>query len=196
MLGGKRVKIIHLKKRWFVGAALLFCLAAYVLVTLIGSIFNFKYISVITAVREANDFEVRSRLLMEAMDRVGACTPEEAADIWASGLKERSAALQYAVMDEALKAEYAAQLKKSAPNWVTGLSSPWVESYEVTASESPTEDSRVITLSFLTATSTGPGEKYEAVLYLLREGNFWRIVKIQAEEGLYPYTLFNPPEKK
>lgn len=140
----------------------------------------------------SNDCEVRSRLLMEAMNDVGACSPGDAAEVWASGLKKRSAALQYAVMDARLKTEYARQLESTAPNWVTGISSPWVDSYRIVRTECPDADSRVIEMLFSTATSTGPAGDYRAVLHLARDGCFWRITAISADEGLAPYTGFQP----
>ena len=77
------------------------------------------------AVREEDD-AIKVQLLMDAMDEVGVCRPEQAVDVWARGLMERSAAMQYAVMTDSLREKYVKSLAKNAPNWVTGLSSPWV----------------------------------------------------------------------
>lgn len=41
----------------------------------------------------STDDALRARLLAEAMDYVGVCNPEVAADVWARGLMRRSAAL-------------------------------------------------------------------------------------------------------
>lgn len=165
-------------------------LLSLALVNLAGYIFGIKYISVFAAVAEANKYEVRSELLMTAMDSVGACSPKGAAQVWAKGLVQRSGALQYAAMNNALKREYARQLETCAPNWVTGISSPWVEGYEIIKVESPDENSRIIRLRFSTMSSTGPAGVYDAVLTLERDGDFWRISGISADEGLYPYTCF------
>lgn len=165
-------------------------LLALVLLNLIGYIFNLKYVSVFAAVAEVNKYEVRAGLLMRAMDSVGVCSPEAAAEVWAKGLRERSAALQYAVMNGALKREYARQLETCAPNWVTGMSSPWVEGYEIKKVESPDESHRIVRMRFSTASSTGPEGVYDAALTMERVGDFWRISGISADEGLYPYTCF------
>jgi len=187
------MKVIHLNKIWFSCAAIVLCLlAVYALFDIASRAFYGKSAGVMALIAPDNTYQVRSTLLMEAMDRVGACDPKEAAEIWASGLEGRSAALQYAVMDEALKAEYARQLETSAPNWVTGGSSPWVESYQISKIQEPGEDVRIIHLTFSTLSSTGPAGDYKAILTLAREGNFWRITKIVADRGLYPYTGFNP----
>jgi len=167
-------------------------LLAVFLVNLVGYVFGIKHISVFAAVAAANKYEVRSRLLMEAKDSMGPCLPEGAAQVWAKGLVQRSAALQYAAMNADLKREYARQLETCAPNWVTGLSSPWVESYEIKGVESPDDNRRIIRMRFSTMTSTGPAGDYNAVLTVKRDGGFWRISAISSDEGLYPYTCYRP----
>lgn len=165
-------------------------LLVMVLINVIGSLFNCKYISVFAAIDEVNTYEVKSELLMEAMNNVGVCKPEYAADVWASGLKLRSAAIQYSVMSQKLKDEYAAQLDESAPNWATGISSPWVESYKIINTLMQSSDKYVFELEFSLSTSAGPAGDYEATLTVAKEGDFWRIIKIKADDALYPYTRF------
>ena len=71
--------------------------------SILSDIFNIKYISVVKAVSEVNKYEVRNELLMQAMDNVGVCRPEDASTVWAEGLMKRSAAMQYSVMSAKLK---------------------------------------------------------------------------------------------
>jgi len=141
------------------------------------------------AVQEGDD-AIKVRLLMDAMDEVGVCRPEQAVDVWARGLMERSAAMQYAVMTVSLREKYVESLSKNAPNWVTGLSSPWVSGYTVEQVREPAPDRRVYTLSVNTETSTGPAGKYRAVLSVREEDGFWRISGISADDGLSLYTGF------
>lgn len=149
------------------------------------------YVCAFAYASEPDRYEVRYELLLEAMERIGACTPEEAADIWANGLKMRSGAAQYSVMDAALKREYGKQLEENAPMWVTGVSSPWIETYRTVLVQKPEESREVRHLMFTTQTSAGPGPTYTASLTLEKEGGYWRIVKIQAEKGLEAYTGFD-----
>ncbi len=151
---------------------------------------EYAYVSAFAYASEPNRYEVRYELLLEAMERIGACTPEEAADIWANGLEMRSGAAQYSVMDAALKKEYAEQLEKSAPMWVTGVSSPWIETYRTVLVQKPEENRQIRHLMFTTQSSTGPGPTYTAKLTLEKEGGYWRISEIQAEKGLEAYTGF------
>jgi len=171
-------------------AVLATCLALVLMFNAVGYLFDWKYVSVFAAAAEVNKFEVRSELLMEAMEQVGVCRPEAAAEVWANGLEARSAALQYAVMDDELRQDFAARWEENAPNWVTGVSSPWVESYEIVRTTEPSKGSRVIELRFSTATSTGPAGDYNAILTIEQEGDFWHISKISMDEGLHVYTGF------
>jgi hypothetical protein len=166
-------------------------LAALLLTALSGAVgyrmgANAAHVSVIS-VRSADD-AIRAELLTEAMDYVGVSSPEAAAQVWAQGLKQRSAAMQYAVMDTGLRARYAKALKAAAPNWVTGTSSPWVGAYAVTAQEPAGTDAYTLTLRIETATSSGPAQTLNAVLTVEKRGDFWRITAIHGDEGLSAYT--------
>jgi hypothetical protein len=93
-------------------------------------------------------------------------------------------------MSKILKEQYAKQLESSFPNWVTGMSSPWIENYKFTKSERFGDNKYVYNICFSTKTSTGPAGDYNAVITVEKEGNFWRITKIETDKGLYAYTGF------
>lgn len=186
--------IISKKVKWWGGVGIGICLGIFILLNVVGYALNCRYVSVIAAIEDADRYQIKSELLIEALQQVGVCTPENAAKVWAEGLKNRSAALQYAVMRSPLREAYAKQLEKTARNWVTGLSSPWVEDYQIKQVTVTGDDERVIELNFSTATSTGPAGDYTAALTIVREGHFWRIEQIVMDEGLYPYTGFEAPD--
>lgn len=141
---------------------------------------------------QVNPYKTRSELLMEATAYTGVATPRQAAQVWAEGLKMRSAAMQYTVMTDKLKQEYAAQLNRLNSNWVTGMSSPSVQGYTVTEIR-PTDDAHSeIDLSIEVAATWSPPQFYGAKLWLVREGGFWRIDRLWTHEELYPYTLYRP----
>jgi hypothetical protein len=180
----------NLTKALDIGIIVCVFLLGYFMINAAGTLFHLDQVSVLTSTQEMNVYKVRSGLLMEAMGDVGVCKPEDAARVWAEGLKTRSAARQYAVMASDLKTEYARQLEKTFPNWVTGVSSPWVESYEITAPTKTDEDNYSFVIQFSTATSTGPAGQYNASLVVTRQGDFWRITKIDADKELSVYTGF------
>lgn len=149
---------------------------------------EYTYVSAFAYTSEPNRYEVRNELLLKAMEKIGACSPEDAAEIWANGLKTRSAAEQYAVMSPALKQEYAKQLEESAPMWVTGVSSPWIDTYRTVLVEKPEEKRQIHHLMFTTQSSTGPGPTVTAILTLERQDGYWRIAGIEGGTDLEAYT--------
>ncbi len=160
---------------------------AFSLLQIVGTVFDIPAISVFAQVSNADKFDTRNKLMMEAMAYVGVSSPDEAAKVWAQGVKMRNAAMQYAVMSSELKESYAARLEKTFPNWVTGVSSPYVSGFGITDIKTQGNKS-VVTLSFATATSTGPAQTYTAKLTIEPEGDFWRITNIEADKGLSAYT--------
>lgn len=148
------------------------------------------YTNVFTASAAADKNKVRYELLLSAVDELGACSPTAAAEIWAKGVKTRNAAMQYGVLDDKLKAEYLRSLEQTAPNWVTGVSSPWIDSYEVLAVKEINEQHYEISLKFITASSTGVDDSYKAVIHIIKKDDYYVINKIKMDEGLYPYTGF------
>ena len=160
---------------------------AFCLLQIVGTVFDIPAISVFAQVSSADKYETRDKLMREAMAYIGVSSPDEAAKVWAQGVKLRNAAMQYAMMSSELKDSYAARLEKTAPNWVTGVSSPYVSGFGIT--DIKTEGNKsIVTLSFATATSTGPAQTYAAKLTIEPEGDFWRITNIEADKGLSAYT--------
>lgn len=131
-------------------------LLTVLLVIFLALIINFVDIEEVATALNINKYEVRSDLLLKAMDYLGVCSPEEAVNIWSNGLKMRSAAIQYSVMTSKLKLEYKADLEKTFSNWVTGMSSPWVDSFQIIKTEKKVDDSYVFSVKYITKTSTGP----------------------------------------
>jgi hypothetical protein len=138
-----------------------------------------------------NDNEIDNELLLEAVDSLGVYTPIEAAQVWGTGLKSRNAALQYSVMNDELKKKYKIELEKNAPNWVTGVSSPWVDSYSILSVENIALNEYIVEVLFFFSTPEGHYGSAKALLNISRYGNFCKIDKIAMEDFLYPYTGFS-----
>jgi hypothetical protein len=158
------------------------------IIVCLASIIALSNTSAYVAAKSGSVYPVRNQLLLEALNHVGVCDPESAANVWAEGLRLRNGALQASVMTNELRTEYLAQLGETFPNWVTGVSSPFVESYEILR-VTPLSDTRVeIVLRFTTATSTGVAGTPMATLTIDQEGPFWRISNIDADDELFVYT--------
>jgi opacity protein-like surface antigen len=125
-------------------------------------------------------FETRSELLMDATNYTGVPTPEAAAAVWAKGLQNRSAAMQYTVMTQNLKDSFAGFLDALGSNWVTGQSSPSVLGFEI-ANISRQNGRAKADLEFKVGSPSEPAQTYNATLWLVNESGFWRIEKIAAD---------------
>ena len=170
--------------------AIAFSFFGVIIIVLAAFLLNNGTMAVFTNSTELDNCRVRNLLLLQAIDEIGACNPQAAAEIWSSGLVKRSAALQYAVMSSELKAEYIKQLEENSPNWVTGIASPWVDSFKIIGVEHIGDNTSIFTIQFKLMTSTGPAGEYQAMLTVQKQGNYWRIIRISYDEALYPYILF------
>ena len=143
-------------------------------------------------VENENESEARKELFIVALRQVGVCTPEDAARVWGKGLITRNAAMQLSVMSKELGEEYLLNLEQTAPNFMVGLSSPWVESFEIDNIAKTTDrDKYIILLRVCTASPSGNEDELKAILTVKRgEDRFWRIEKISMDDALYAYTGF------
>ncbi|MDN5301039.1 MAG: hypothetical protein PWQ60_553 [Thermoanaerobacteraceae bacterium] len=89
--------------------------------------------------------------------------PMEAVTTWVEAVKDRSGAVQYAVMSPELKKGKYSEL--AGMHWVTGVSSPWVDSYKITELGRGEDGSYRYKVDILWMTSAGSstGEEYVTV---------------------------------
>lgn len=174
--------------RWLACVVCL-CIGAFVLLSIIGYWGGWGYVSVFAAMEQKNDAEIKNGLLLQTVHRLGVATPQEAAVLWADGVSERNGAMQYAAMIQPLRETYAAALSQTEPNWVTGVSSPWVDSYRMEWTNGAAGHPAVC-ITFLYVTSSGPMQEWQAELSLEQEGEYWRIASLQMDEDLLPFTGF------
>lgn len=132
----------------------------------------------------------RLSLFQKALDEFGAISPEQAANLWAKGVKNRNGALQYAVMDNKLKEKFSNILEKERQSWVTGGSSPWVETYKIFSSEKKDETTYEIIVRFKMMTSYADMGSYNANLLIEKEDNYWGIKNIEMESLLKKYLRY------
>lgn len=85
---------------------------------------------------------------------LAAATPREAAERWSQGVAQRNGALQYAMLSPELKQSHHDYYDSFG--WVTGTSSPWVDSYEISSGTEIDGGKWEFQVTFNLATSTGP----------------------------------------
>ncbi|OPZ94999.1 MAG: hypothetical protein BWY74_00123 [Firmicutes bacterium ADurb.Bin419] len=138
---------------------------------------------------DCNYSKSKASRFQEAINEFGAISPEQSVNLWAKGVRERNGALQYAVMDEKLKLKFSNYLDKNRPSWVTGGSSPWIETYEIKLNKVDTSTYKVEVI-FSLATSAGSLGSYPAYLQIVKQGNYWMIKDIQMDEKLRQYLNY------
>ncbi|MDD4588745.1 MAG: copper amine oxidase N-terminal domain-containing protein [Heliobacteriaceae bacterium] len=109
-------------------------------------------------------------------------TPREAAEKWAKGVKERNGALQYAVLSPELKEQSFADYESYG--WVTGMSSPWVECYEITKETKTGEDTWEYEIKFESATSTGPAGSSVDKVVVKQYNQNWYVAQVFDENRI------------
>lgn len=124
-------------------------------------------------------------LLKDALDELGATTPDDAINIWAKGIQIRNGYLQYHVLCDEMKNEFKEELSKSQRTyWVTGYSSPWVSSYDIVDREKINSSKYKFTINFNWATSTGPEKPTEITVTATKIDNKWCISDILWNENM------------
>jgi len=127
---------------------------------------------------KTSGFESRIDLLEKALAPM---TSEVAVQKWAEGVKTRNGALQFAMFSPEVKGKELSSFEKLG-GWLTGVSSPWVESYEISKGIPKTQDSFEFQVKFSIATSDGKGLMINNVVVQLNNKN-WYISEIRAEDG-------------
>ncbi len=108
-------------------------------------------------------------------------SPEEAVQTWAEAIKARNGAVQYAVLSPALQKKTRKQFEEL--NWVTGVSSPWVDSYTVSEGVQTGVGERAFDVLFKLATSTGSAGEGTLKVTVRQSDDQWSLSGIQAGTG-------------
>ncbi|WP_206812456.1 hypothetical protein [Paradesulfitobacterium ferrireducens] len=126
--------------------------------------------SVNKMMEDLNSLQMQVELLEKA---IAPSTPREAVTKWAEGFKTRNGALQFAVFSPELR-------DKLRPQWVwiTGQSSPWVESYQIADEKQKSADAFEYIVKFNMATSESKNI-YSAKVYVKHFGEKWFITEFE-----------------
>lgn len=99
--------------------------------------------------QQTDSLRQQVRMLESAL---AAKTPQDAVELWAKAVQTRNGALEYGILSPRLK-----ELKRAsfeAANWVTGISSPWLERYMIHPGKVNADGSQTFEVQFDYRTST------------------------------------------
>ncbi len=125
------------------------------------------------AQRQVDSLKKRVELLEAS---IAPSTPRAAAEAWATGIKTRNGALIFAVL-----APEARELEKSqmeSVNWVTGVSSPWVEKFRIIRETKVTDTKWDYEIQFSTASSAGQEAPFTNWIVVERHGDSWYVAEV------------------
>jgi hypothetical protein len=119
-------------------------------------------------------WERRIELLESALAPASA---NEAVNDWAEAVKNRNGAVQYSLLSPELKKQ---TLKPyQAVNWVTGVSSPWVDSYQVSEGVPADDGSVVYEVTFALKTSSGDAGTGTVKVTVSQQDGNWPITGLE-----------------
>jgi hypothetical protein len=119
-------------------------------------------------------WERRIELLEAALAPASA---DEAVNAWADAVKNRNGAVQYSLLSSELKKQTLESYREM--NWVTGVSSPWVESYQVSEGVSADDGSTVYDVTFALQTSSGDAGNGTVKVTVGRQDGNWPITGLE-----------------
>lgn len=123
---------------------------------------------------EAQSLERQVELLQKA---IAPATPQDAVKQFAEAIKTRNGAWQYALLTPEM------QLQKKETftemGWVTGVSSPWVDSYDIDEGKQKSINEWQFDVSFVYATSTDKSEPEVEQISVVKINDHWYISKLE-----------------
>lgn len=111
-------------------------------------LFSISAYSSSEAVRQSESTAARIAMLEKALAPQNI---DEVVNLFAKANKERNGAVQFMLFSDSLKNKY----KDRWPNWVSGVSSPWIISYTIKKS-TQSKNSSKFEINYKWATSAGP----------------------------------------
>ncbi|MBY0120537.1 hypothetical protein [Bacillus sp. S/N-304-OC-R1] len=153
--------------------------------------FNSVEKSTVSSEKEVEKSSIEEQLEMLEMGIVST-NPDLTVETWANAVKLRNGALQYALLTKDAKASVKELFEKY--HWVTGVSSPWVESSKVISKKENNDKTIQYVVEFRLATSTGYGGKDYAALTLVKMGDQWFINTIKSASD-HAVGIWKTPEE-
>jgi len=159
--------------------AFVLMISLLVLVTLISTVYAATPVKVSPSEGENTYAEIE--LLKSQVARLESAliqdNPQDAAEAWATAVKTRNGAWQYALMTPELRAENRQQLIEN--NWSTGTSSPWIDSFTVVEREKVDAETYIYDISYAYLDSTGATFSTPETVVIKESDGKWLIESVE-----------------
>lgn len=123
---------------------------------------------------------MEERIEMLELSIVGR-SPEETVNRFAEAVKSRNGAMQYALFSNEARVGLTQSMENS--HWVTGVSSPWVETYQIISQKEVQPNEIEFIIEFDLYTSTGFAGKDSARLTVKKMKEHWYITSLGPATG-------------
>ncbi|RXT00625.1 hypothetical protein [Ammoniphilus sp. CFH 90114] len=121
--------------------------------------------------------QVRMELLEKA---VTPTAPREVIQTWSHALQQRNGAVQYALLSKELRDPYLLEMEQL--NWVTGVSSPWIQDFSIKEQKKISDQKSEFLISFEVTDSTQVRNTERARITLELRENKWVITRIELDK--------------
>lgn len=116
----------------------------------------------------------------QALDELGATSPEQVVEIWVKAEQTRNGVYHYAVACDELKSKIIKEWGEPKESfWNIGGSSPWLDKYEILYNKKLNDLTYEVKIKFYWVTSAGPTEITENTLTISKNKNIWCVKEVR-----------------
>ncbi|GIM29119.1 hypothetical protein CPJCM30710_17850 [Clostridium polyendosporum] len=133
-------------------------------------------------INEANFQQTKAQVefFKQALDQLGATTPEQVVTLWVKAEETRNGVFHYAVACNELKKKIIEEWGNPQKSfWIIGTSSPWLDRYEIVSKKKLNDLSYEIKIKYFWTTSAGQSEPTENTLVIIKYKDIWCVKEVK-----------------
>ncbi len=124
--------------------------------------------------------EAQITFFKQALDELGATSPEQVIDLWIKAYQTRNGVYQYAVATKELKEEISETWGEPEDSFYNIVgSSPWLDTYEIIEQSRVDETICKVTISYNWTDSSDPTYSTTEVLTLVKIEEIWSVSEVK-----------------
>lgn len=133
-------------------------------------------------INEANFQQTKAQVefFKQALDQLGATTPEQVVTLWTKAEETRNGVFHYAVACDELKEKIIKEWGDPQKSfWIIGTSSPWLYRYEIVSKKKLNDLAYEIKIKYFWTTSAGQSEPTENTLVIIKNRDIWCVKEVR-----------------
>jgi hypothetical protein len=138
------------------------------------SLMSLKIVSSEESLVSRTQLEAQIYYFKEAINEVGAVSPEQVVELWSKAYESRNGVYQYAVSCPIQKTNLEASLGQAEQSfWNIGGSSPWLDQYKIITHTEVSTTTRLITIQYDWTTSMQDIQSSFDTLRIIKHDKYW-----------------------